>query len=181
MKIAVLSDIHDNIWNLEKVLADLKRRKAEAIIFCGDFCAPAVFNILAGTDIPVHAVFGNVDGAAFQLVALALTKFKHVTFYGYRGEHFGETELGGRRVAFCHEPKFAQGLACLGEYDAVFYGHTHKTSQEKVGQCLLLNPGEVMGKSGKCTYAIYDTKVNRAEVVEIGLEKNTEKTKGCRK
>lgn len=167
MKIAVLSDIHDNIWNLEKVLADLKRRKAGAIIFCGDFCAPSVFKILAGTDIPVHAVFGNVDGAAFQITALALTRFKTATLYGYQGEHFGEVELGGKRLAFCHEPKFAQGLACLREYDAVFYGHTHEAYQEKVGRCLLLNPGEVMGKSGQCTYALYNTQTNAAEIIEV--------------
>lgn len=167
MKIAVLSDVHDNIWKLEKVLDDLKRKKAKAIVFCGDFCAPATFKKLAGINIPLHAVFGNVDGAAFQIVALALTQFKNATFYGYQGERFGEVKFGEKRVAFCHEPKFAKGLACLGEHDAVFYGHTHKVHQEKVGQCLLLNPGEVMGKSGRSTYALYDTKTNAAEIIEI--------------
>jgi putative phosphoesterase len=167
MKIAVLSDIHDNIWNLRKVLADLKEKGAEAIIFCGDFCAPGTFKTLAEAKIPIHAVLGNVDGAAFQLVALALTQFRNVTFYGYQGEHFGETDFEGKRIAFCHEPKFAEGLACLGEYDAVFYGHTHKASQQQVKKTLLLNPGEVMGKSGKCTYAIYDTEINKAKVIEV--------------
>ena len=38
MIIAVLSDIHDNIWKLEEVLRGLGG--AEELIFCGDFCAP---------------------------------------------------------------------------------------------------------------------------------------------
>lgn len=167
MKVAILSDIHDNIWNLEKVLSDLKRRKVEVIIFCGDFCAPSTFKNLAQINLPVHAIFGNVDGAAFQLVALALTQFRNVTFYGYQGEHFGEIEFNGRRIAFCHEPKFAKGLACLGEYDAVFYGHTHQASKQRVNKTLLLNPGAVMGKSGKCTYALYDIVTNKAKFIEI--------------
>lgn len=42
MKIAVLSDIHDNIWNLEKVLKQVKKKGCKAIIFCGDFVSPIV-------------------------------------------------------------------------------------------------------------------------------------------
>ncbi|MFN2183884.1 MAG: metallophosphoesterase family protein, partial [Anaerolineae bacterium] len=37
MRVAILSDIHDNIWRLETLLAGLE---ADALIFCGDFCAP---------------------------------------------------------------------------------------------------------------------------------------------
>lgn len=166
MKIAVLSDIHDNIWNLEKILKWVKKEKCKAIIFCGDFCAPGTFKELAKTNIPLHAIFGNVD-AAFQLVALALTEFKHVKLYGYKGEHFGEVELGKKKIAFCHEPKFAAGLACLGEYNAVFYGHTHRTKVERIGKTLLANPGEVMGMSGKCTFGTWDTVSGKFEIIEV--------------
>ena len=37
MKIAVLSDIHDNIWKLETLLVGLE---ADVLVFCGNFCAP---------------------------------------------------------------------------------------------------------------------------------------------
>ena len=40
MKIAVMSDTHDNIWNLEDALAIIKDEKADLIIHCGDFVAP---------------------------------------------------------------------------------------------------------------------------------------------
>ncbi|MFW5874598.1 MAG: metallophosphoesterase family protein [bacterium] len=36
MKIAVMSDTHDNIWNVRRVLGIVKNSKAEAIIHCGD-------------------------------------------------------------------------------------------------------------------------------------------------
>jgi len=41
-------------------------------------------------------------------------------------------------------------LASTGKYDAVFCGHTHKPSVEKIGKTLLANLGEVHGSQGKC-------------------------------
>ncbi len=40
MLIAVMSDSHDNIWNLQKALGIVKEKGAEMIIHCGDFVAP---------------------------------------------------------------------------------------------------------------------------------------------
>jgi uncharacterized protein len=52
MKIAVLSDIHDNIWVLETLLDELE---ADALIFCGDFCAPfTLAQIAEGFPGPIH-------------------------------------------------------------------------------------------------------------------------------
>jgi predicted phosphodiesterase len=38
---------------------------------------------------------------------------------------------------------------------------------EKVGDTLLINPGEVMGRFGKSTFAWYDTETNQAESVQM--------------
>ena len=40
MEIAILSDIHDNLKNLQKVTDQLKARGIQTAICCGDFCAP---------------------------------------------------------------------------------------------------------------------------------------------
>ena len=69
MKIAILSDIHDNIWKLETLLAELE---ADALIYCGDFCAPFTLAQMGeGFDGQVHAVFGNNDGDQFLLARVA--------------------------------------------------------------------------------------------------------------
>jgi len=61
VRIAVLSDVHDNIWKLEEVLA--QTATADALIFCGDFCAPFTLTPIAeGCHGPVHVVWGNNDG-----------------------------------------------------------------------------------------------------------------------
>lgn len=151
MLIAILSDIHDNIWNLEKALPQLE--EAGALLFCGDFCAPFTLQMMAeGFSGPVHCVFGNNDGDAFLLSHIA-RQARNVTLY----PQMGELELGGKKVAFIHYPHIANGLAASGKYDAVFSGHTHEHRVEKVGSTLWANPGEVMGRFGKPTFGLYNT------------------------
>ena len=164
MRIAILSDIHDNVWNLEKVLNTLKIEKVDAIIFCGDFCAPPTFRKLADFGLPLYAVFGNVDGAQKEITTLASKNYKNVTIE----KDLLEVELDKKKIAACHNDKFAVGLASTGKYDAVFYGHTHALKSERLGNTILANPGEVHSfSSGKCTFGIYDTSANWIDIKEV--------------
>ena len=66
MRVAVLSDIHDNIWNLEKVLKSVAG--AEALVFCGDFCAPfTLAQIAEGFGEVVHVVWGDSDPGNYEI------------------------------------------------------------------------------------------------------------------
>jgi hypothetical protein len=161
MKIAILSDIHDNIWNLEKVLERVKKEKCQVVIFCGDFCAPFSAVMLAKSKLPVYAVLGN---SYDTYNTLGVTKdFNNFNLFS----EIGEIELGKKKIAICHYPKLARGLAFTGEYNAVFHGHNHKASSELTNKTLLANPGEVMGRYGKCTFGIYDTSSNKFEIIEV--------------
>ncbi len=161
MLVAVLSDVHDNIWNLEKALKQLGR--AEALIFCGDFCAPFSLEMMAEDfQGPIHAVLGNNDGDVLLLSRIAIKAGK-VTLHGL----MGEVTLEGREIAFIHYPVLASSLASKGKYDAVFYGHTHRPQTEAKGRTLLANPGEVMGRFGRATYALYDTVKGEIELREL--------------
>ncbi len=163
MRVAVLSDIHDNIWNLEIALRDVNARGAEALLFLGDFCAPFTLAQIAESFAgQIHAVFGNNDGDPFLLSQVA-ARFSHVHLHG----HFAEIELGGRRIALNHYPEIARRLAESGAYDAVFSGHNHQRHLERVGKTLWANPGEVMGRFGQPSYGLYDTEAHAFEHVEI--------------
>jgi putative phosphoesterase len=160
MKIAILSDVHDNIWKLEMLLADLE---ADVLIFCGDFCAPfTLAQIAEGFAGPVHVVFGNNDGDQFLLARVA-SKFTHVTLHG----DFAELELDGRQVAVTHYPQIGQALARGGLYDLVCHGHSHERVVEQTGRTVRVNPGEVMGRFGLATYSLYDTATGQAKFVEV--------------
>jgi putative phosphoesterase len=162
MKIAVLSDIHDNILNLNRALQLIKQHNCEAIIFCGDYCSSITFKILADFGLPVYAIFGNVDGAKYEIMkAIMENNFKVL-----QKDDLLEIELDGKKIAVCHKPAFAEGLAATGKYDVVFHGHTHKGRSGKVGKTLLANPGEVFGGGGKCTFGIYETKTGKFKIIE---------------
>ncbi|MEA3338043.1 MAG: metallophosphoesterase [Chloroflexota bacterium] len=153
MRIAVISDVHDNIWNLSDALDRIAEQEAGALIFCGDFCAPFTLAQI-GQDFngPVHCVFGNNDGDPRLLLANAQAA-GNVTLHG----EFAELAFDGRRVAVNHYPEIAQYLARSGEFDLVCYGHNHQAKVERMGKTILANPGEVMGRFGDPTYGIYDS------------------------
>ncbi len=73
----------------------------------------------------------------------------------------------GARIAVTHYPFYAEALAQTGDYQAVFSGHTHVQHDERIGDCLWLNPGEVMGWKGRATCALYDTATNAAKIIEL--------------
>ncbi|MBN1640135.1 MAG: metallophosphoesterase [Anaerolineae bacterium] len=163
MKVAILSDVHDNIWKLAQVLDEVRRAGAGALIYCGDLCAPFTLKQIGDEfEGPVHVVQGNNDGDMLLLARIA-AGLDNVTLYG----PFAVLDLAGRAVAVNHYPQIARDQARSGQYDLVCYGHDHTPHIERVGDTLLVNPGEVMGRFGKSTYALYDTLDGNATLQEV--------------
>ena len=163
MLIGIFSDVHDNITNLNKMTSIFKSYNVETLIFCGDFCSPIPSRILGEYDGMVHCVFGNGDGDRFSMLNIANTISKNVKLHG---EH-AELDLDKIKIAVTHYPLYGQALAKTGDYRAVFSGHTHEYHKELIGDCLWLNPGEVMGHFGKATCAIYDTSIHEVNRIEL--------------
>ncbi len=160
MKIGVISDTHDSIQNLQKALTVLKENKAEVLIHCGDLCAPFMIEELAKFSGEVHCIFGNIDDKYHTPIK---AKEFGINFHG----DLAELEIAERKIAVTHFPIIAHALASTGRYDAVFYGHTHTPDKQKIGKCLLLNPGEVMGRKNTPSIAIYNPETNNAEILQI--------------
>jgi len=162
MKLAILSDTHDNIWALRSALT--RMGGAEAALHCGDLCSPFMLKELgegmAGK--PVHVVWGNNEGDVLLMTRVAAL-LSHVHLHGA----FAEVQYDGLRIAVNHYPEIARGLAASGQYDLVCFGHNHVASVTRAGHCVLLNPGEVMGLMGRRTLALFDTQTREAEFVEL--------------
>ncbi len=151
MRVAVVSDIHDNIWNLDKALKLVA--DAAVLLCCGDICSPFTLKMLAeGFPGPVHVVFGNNDGDV-SLMHTVAERLSNITFH----KPIAQLELDGRRIAVAHYPELGEALALCGKYDAVCSGHNHTADVTRLGNTLWANPGEVMGRFGKPSLGIYDT------------------------
>ncbi len=161
MRIAICSDIHDNIWALEKALPLMN--EANVLIFCGDFCAPFTLTQLArGFEGPIHAVLGNNDGDQRLLLQMA-EQAGNTELHG----QLAELEIGGLKIGVNHYPEIARGLAQSGRYDVVCYGHDHIAHKERLGETLLLNPGEIMGRFGQRTYMMLDTNSREVSIHHV--------------
>lgn len=170
MKIAILSDIHDQKANLEKIINRLKEKEIAEAIVLGDYCAPPTVRTLVASGLRCRCIFGNNDGDAGQILEAAQSSEGRVTFS--QGD-FDQYEIDGQKVFVTHYPEIARPVAQSGQFNAVFYGHNHELFQEKLDNgCLLLNPGEVWGwLKGAISYAIWDTQTNTAEIINLGANK----------
>ena len=168
MRIAILSDIHDNLWNL--ALAIEGTRTADVLLCCGDLCSPFVIDELARFDGPVHAVFGNNDADLYRITSKALKSSK----VQVHGELY-EASFDQRRFAMNHFDYLARPMAKSGDYDVVCFGHNHEFEISQQGSTLLINPGPIMGakfSSGKWeetapTFVIYETGSNAVEAYRV--------------
>jgi putative phosphoesterase len=134
MKLGILSDSHGRVAILRQALARLDAEGVDAVIHCGDIGGIDSIEELAGRR--AWFVWGNTDSPqprwqvhveeldlAWPAGPLRLTLDDHVigVFHG-------------------HERGFGQAVKS-GEYDYIFYGHTHEQGDKRVGRTRLINPG----------------------------------------
>jgi hypothetical protein len=160
MKIAIISDTHDNLATLDKFLAYIKENPVGAVIHCGDIADGGTLKHLA-ENFPdnILAVFGNMDYR--ESVENAAKKYPgRIQLF----KNFGQAEIGGLRIGFCHFPEIAKTRAKESDFDFVFYGHTHKPWQEQIGSCRLANPGTLAGMFYQATFAVLDASTRNLEL-----------------
>ncbi|MBN2101812.1 MAG: YfcE family phosphodiesterase [Candidatus Aenigmarchaeota archaeon] len=146
--------------NIEKAINILKDMGIDIVIHCGDVCKPAILTKFEKNGIFVYLVFGNMDDRR-----LLTETFRNSEYINVLGES-GEFKMGGKNLAFAHHLRTAESLM-KGNHDAMFYGHTHKKSEEIIGKTLLVNPGELEGYYGKASFAVYDTENNNAKFIGL--------------
>lgn len=163
MQVGVISDSHDHLPNLRYALGLLQQRGVNVIFHCGDLISPFVTLELGKFEGSVHAVFGNNDGDRFLTLKVGSQGAPNVTHYG----EFGFVDLEGHRVGFTHYKEYARGFAASGQCDVAFFGHTHTFYEERIGEVLVLNPGELLGMKGKPSFCLYDTATREFERIEF--------------
>ena len=164
MQIAIISDTHDNIPNIKKVLDYCRGNKVEKIIHCGDLAMTETLDYInANFPGEIFFTFGNMDDGHVSDYNFKNNQYKHTQIF----PDFGHAEIAGKKVAFVHYPDVAKQLCESGTYDFVFHGHTHKPWTEIVNNCTMLNPGNVANQYCPPTFAIWDTADNKFQLIRI--------------
>jgi len=185
VKTIICSDIHDHISNLDRMLAIGNTAECNAMICCGDLCAPFIIDrIHAQFKHPCHIVFGNNDGDRFRLTQRAATVNNNrdsdnaIVLHGEFLIKSSEDQYKGlpdtKSIAVFHYPETALHAFESNKFDAVFFGHTHKLSIAQSPVSRLINPGSVMGyipgaepRFTPPTCVIFNWENNEADVIEF--------------
>lgn len=167
MKIGILSDTHGNLPATAKAAHLFSVARVGAVLHCGDIGSAEVLAALAKVfhplEVPVYAVFGNVD--LYSDDGKFFPSTVGVQLFG----RFGEVELEGYRMALLHSDdrtRFHKTISS-GDFDFVFSGHSHEVHDRRVGATRCINPGTAgCGVPGTC--AILNLSSGKLLVKECG-------------
>lgn len=160
VKLAILSDTHDQVERVSRALEMARDRDAEAVIHCGDITCPDVVEQFGGWN--AHFVFGNCDHDRIRLArSMALID---ATLH----ENFGQLTLGEVEIAFLHghELSLLEDLQASGTFHYLFHGHTHVAANNLVGKTRIINPGALHRAAIK-TFVVLDTETGALESVTV--------------
>lgn len=155
----VISDSHDNCHLIKRAVEVFKEKGVEIIFHAGDYVAPFSLRPLLESFQNLVGVFGNNDGEKLILAKASEGKIKE----GPRTEIVAQ-----KRILIGHDLPYRDSLARSGDFDLIISGHTHVPEVKRLGDTLLLNPGELGGwLYGKSTVAIVDLTLLEAEIITL--------------
>lgn len=163
MKIAVISDTHDNKDAIHRLIKIINEEDIELIIHAGDHISPFTVEWMDSFKARVFGVAGNNDGEQ------ELLRRK----YEERGWVFSYTTLAiniSGTIVITHgtDQRIVDALLGSGEYQVVISGHLHKPIIKYYNDTLYLNPGEACGYlTGKRTYALLRVPEKTVEIIEF--------------
>jgi len=150
MKIAVVSDSHDNTDHLERVAVVANEYDCSYLFHLGDITSPSTAQRLNDFKGIVKAVYGNCDGDIPSLKRTINTMGGEIQSPPFK------VDLEGKKIILLHEPFHLEELAKSQEADYIFYGHLHRIDERKVGKTHILNPGESGGWVNNPSFFIVD-------------------------
>ncbi|MBT4277376.1 YfcE family phosphodiesterase [Candidatus Falkowbacteria bacterium] len=163
MKFAIISDVHDNLANLEKALNYINKNKIKTLICCGDLVLYDTFSFLIENfKGDLYYVFGNneewheEDGKKIKN-----SENKTIQIF----DKIGEFKIDKLKIAITHYPWIAKNLAKSEKFNLVFFGHSHKPTIETINKTILLNPGTTGGVFFQPSFAIFDTNLKKPELI----------------
>jgi len=160
MEIAIVSDTHGNVANFKKAVDWINKENIQTILHCGDIGSPEnLKESLGDFKGEFFGVLGNMD----KDYKILIDEYNKIPGVKIRADVI-EIELDGKKIAMTHTPADAKNLAQSGKFDLIFYGHTHKPWEERVGNCCMINPGELAGQFYKPSFAIYNIAANNLEL-----------------
>jgi len=137
VRIGVVSDTHNQLRNVRRIVELFNAAAVDRVIHTGDITQAKTLEVFAGLDAALVGVFGNndereaLDAAAARLDMQLADPPLSIAW-------------AGRRLLVVHDPHCLDADA-VASHDLVLHGHTHRPVCEHRNGTLVFNPGECAG------------------------------------
>jgi len=160
-RIGVVSDTHNRLPNVARIVDLFNRAAVEAVVHTGDITEPRTLHALGALEAPLVGVYGNNDVEREALARVA----------GERGFRLAEPGLEltwwRRRIRVVHAPRDLEEGDLAG-VDLALHGHDHRRRIERRGEALIVNPGECAGMlAGHNAVAVVDLAALDVEILRF--------------
>ena len=140
MILGVVSDTHNRIDHVEKIIDIFNSNEVDYVVHTGDITQAKTLERFSRLECPLIVVYGNND-----LKELGLKKVSMENGFNLQNPHF-ITTINGKKIAIFHEPNnIKEVLQREKNIELVLHGHTHKYRNESLGGTRIFNPGECTG------------------------------------
>ncbi len=158
MRIGVVSDTHNNLRNVARIVTLFSEAGVERVVHTGDITQAKTLDVFAGLDVPLVGVYGNNDMERESLEqAAARLDFQLVDGPLY-------LEWAGRHIVVVHDPR--EIPSDEPHFDVALHGHTHRQVIEHRDGVLVFNPGECAGHlPGKNAVGVVDLESLETEIL----------------
>jgi len=139
MRIGVVSDTHNHLRNVGRIVELFNAAGVERVVHTGDITQAKTLKVLGELEAPLVGVFGNNDLERPSLESACADQGFEMIDPPLR------LRIAERELIVVHDPLDLRDLD-IGEGSLVLHGHTHRTITEwQQGGGLTFNPGECAG------------------------------------
>ena len=139
MIIGVTGDTHNNLKNIKTICSIFNENKVDLVFHTGDISLPKSLLAFKELDCPMKVVLGNNDIGEKEGLLEASKNFQCEIYYEPHS-----SILTGKKITVLHHPELINEEMVLNN-DLILHGHTHRYRLEKMGACIIFNPGDCAG------------------------------------
>jgi hypothetical protein len=142
MKIAIISDTHDNTPAIVWIIEYLNNQEIKIALHAGDLINPGIlFRFRDHYNGHFHFVHGNNDGE-HTLAERRSAATENLSCHNVEMQ----LEIEGRKIFMNHYSSIGESVAKSGDFDIVIGGHDHKYRVMNFEKSIFINPGNTVTK-----------------------------------
>ena len=143
MKIGIVSDTHNNLRNVHRIVELFNESGVDRVIHTGDITQAKTLDIFAHLEMPMYGVYGNNDEGERESLAAAVAAHGFI----FQEPPF-VLEWHQRSIMVVHDPLEFEGHL-NHTHELALHGHTHLYRYEETSvrgsRQVVFNPGECAG------------------------------------